>query len=176
MTQKWEQYYVEIVQQLKERVEEIGNEGRLEHIQQLITLISDKDRMTKQLEISIGELEEDTNQNQNEDEELSTIKNELLGKIKLYRSMIYDKGVLFDELISMMKQLLHRNSLINQNEEQIMNLQHQIKIDKLEMEQKQELVKELEEELENRKHEYKELKLDIKKYEKNIDKLQLALK
>ena len=52
----------------------------------------------------------------NNDEELSNIKNQCETKLRQYRQVMHEKGVLFDEMFSMAKQLIHRDDLIIKNE------------------------------------------------------------
>jgi hypothetical protein len=87
-----------------------------------------------------------------------------------------EKGILYDEMFSMAKQLIHRDDLILKNEEEIVRLRYDIELCKLEIDQKRELVKELEHDLETKKAYYKELKADIIKLEKQADYLHQVLK
>lgn len=83
--------------------------------------------------------------------------------MKLYRRILNEKTLLFDQMFSNAKMLMDRDNLIIKNEEEIIRLKYDIDLSKLELEQKRELVKELENKLDDAKTQYKDLKLEIKR-------------
>jgi len=65
---------------------------------------------------------------------LEKISIEVEKKFRGLRSLLNEKGILYDEMFSMAKQLVHRDDLILKNEEEIVRLRYDIELSKLEIE------------------------------------------
>jgi len=65
---------------------------------------------------------------------LEKISIEVEKKFRALRSLLNEKGIFYDEMFSMAKQLVHRDDLILKNEEEIVRLRYDIELSKLEIE------------------------------------------
>lgn len=121
-------------------------------------------------------MENDLRRNEGNDSELQQAKNEYEDKLKAYHRLLNEKTILYDQMYVSARQLINRDELIVNNEQEIVKIKYDIDLSKLEMEQKKELVIDLENQLEQLKQQYKDLKLEIKRLEKRADQLTHLLK
>jgi len=78
--------------------------------------------------------------------------------------LLNDKSALYEEMHSKAFLMINRDQQIIENQEEIIQLKHEIDINILEIEQKS-AIYELQEKLKDRKAQYKTLKQDIKELE-----------
>ena len=93
-----------------------------------------------------------------------------------YKVLLNDKSALFEEMYEVALIMINRDKQIIKNEEEIVQLRHEIDINILEIEQKTAIISELQETLLERKAEYKQLKREIKELEEKCEKLTIMLK
>jgi len=79
--------------------------------------------------------------------------------------LLNDKSALYEEVHSKAFLMINRDQQIIENQEEIIQLKHEIDINILEIEQKSAIIYELQEKLKDRKAQYKTLKQDIKELE-----------
>lgn len=150
------------MRQLRRRIEELNAQAHLDRIKQLTVEVKEKEKLSQDLAGEIDQLRREQSGIKNDDAELEEARVACTEKLRLYRQVLNDKGLLYDEMFSMAKQLLHRDQLIVKNEQEIIRIKFEIEISKLELEQKKELVEELENDLADKKAEYKALKHEIR--------------
>lgn len=97
-------------------------------------------------------------------------------KVTTFKLLLNDKAALYEEMYSNALVLVNRDKQIIQNEEEIMQLRHEIDVNILEIEQKTAIVGELQDKLREKKAEYKALKRDIKDLEEQCEELAVILK
>ena len=112
-----------------------------------LTQIREKEEKINDVTMELQRLDQQ-HQSSNTDEELQKFKNQCESKLREYRHILNEKSVMYDEMFSMAKQLIHRDQLIIKNQEEIVAIKYDIDISKLELEQKKEMVQELESRLE----------------------------
>lgn len=176
VNKQWTEYYEEAIRGLRLRIEEINGQAQLEQIERLLTQVKEKDALLSQLQYGINDIEKDLRRGESSDSELQQAKEEYEEKLKLYHRLLNEKTILYDQMYVSARQLINRDDLIVNNEQEIVRIKYDIDLSKLEMEQKKELVVELETQLEQLKQQYKELKLDIKRLEKRAEQLTHLLK
>jgi hypothetical protein len=93
------------------------------------------------------------------------LKDKMHKKVTEYKLMMNDKAALFEEMHSQALIMINRDQQIIQNQEEMLQLKHEIDINILEIEQKTAIINELQDILKERKAEYKALKQDIKELE-----------
>lgn len=93
-----------------------------------------------------------------------------------FKVLMNDKAALFEEMYSNALILLNRDKQIILNEEEIIQLKHEIDINILEIEQKTFIISELQTKLAEKKATYKALKADIKELEDQCEELEAILK
>jgi chromosome segregation ATPase len=94
----------------------------------------------------------------------------------LYRQLLAEKSILFDQLHASVKQLVHRDDLVLKNEQELIRLKYENDLQKLEVYQKRELLLEMEGDLEREKGRYKALKIELRRLEKQTVQLTQTLK
>ncbi len=97
-------------------------------------------------------------------------------QMALYRQILAEKAILYDQLLASTRQLVTRNDIIVKNETEIIKLKFEIDIIKLEVQQRRDLILELNAELDVQKHRYKQLKIELSRLEKRVDQLTVVLK
>ena len=97
-------------------------------------------------------------------------------KVTQYKVLLNDKSALFEEMYSNALLMINRDKQIIKNEEEIIQLKHEIDINILEIEQKTAIISELQELLKEKKAEYKQLKKEIRELEAQCDELEAILK
>ena len=110
------------------------------------------------------------------DEELKKLKETVQAKVTEFKILLNKKASLFEEMYSNALVMINRDKQIVKNEEEIIQLKHEIDINILEVEQKAAIILELQEILKERKAEYKALKKDIKELEEQCEELAAILK
>ena len=86
-------------------------------------------------------------------------------KVTQFKLLLNDKSALYEEMHSKAFLMINRDQQIIENQEEIIQLKHEIDINILEIEQKSAIIYELQEKLKDRKAQYKTLKQDIKELE-----------
>lgn len=110
------------------------------------------------------------------DQEVQKIKEAVQLKTTQYKLLLNDKSALFEEMYSNALLMINRDKQIIKNEEELVQLKHEIDINILEIEQKTAIIAELEELLKEKKAQYKELKREIRDLENQCEELELILK
>ena len=110
------------------------------------------------------------------DEEVEVLKAKVNQKMTEFKVLMNDKAALFEEMYSNALILLNRDKQIILNEEEIIQLKHEIDINILEIEQKTFIISELQTKLAEKKATYKALKADIKELEDQCEELEAILK
>ena len=110
------------------------------------------------------------------DDEVSKLKQEVQTKVTQYKVLLNDKSALFEEMYEVALIMINRDKQIIKNEEEIVQLRHEIDINILEIEQKTAIISELQETLLAVKAEYKKLKKEIRELEEQCDELTAILK
>lgn len=82
-----------------------------------------------------------------------------------------DKAALFEEMYTKALLMINRDQQIIKNQEEIVQLKHEIDINILEIEQKTAIINELQGKLKEKKETYKTLKRDIKEIEEQCEEL-----
>ena len=111
-----------------------------------------------------------------DDDRLQDLKDKVTAKMTTYKLLMNDKAALFEEMYSKALLMINRDKQIIQNQEEIMQLKHEIDINILEIEQKSAIIKDLQDKLQERKATYKGLKQDIKELEEQCEELNQILK
>ena len=78
-----------------------------------------------------------------DDEELLNLKDTMHSKVTNYKLLMNDKAALFEEMHSKALLMINRDKQIIQNQEEMMQLKHEIDINILEIEQKTAIISEL---------------------------------
>ena len=156
--------YQRSVDDLKKRIAESNNQRSLLEIQSLVESIKEKEDQIGQMQAEIGQIMNDQQQTI-EDDELLMLKDRMHKKVTEYKLMMNDKAALFEEMHSQALIMINRDQQIIQNQEEMLQLKHEIDINILEIEQKTAIINELQDILKERKAEYKALKQDIKELE-----------
>lgn len=110
------------------------------------------------------------------DQEVQKIKDAVHSKFTQYRVLLNDKSALFEEMYSGALLMINRDKQIVKNEEEIVQLKHEIDINILEIEQKTAIISELQEILKEKKAMYKQLKKEIRELEAQCEELEAILK
>ncbi len=77
------------------------------------------------------------------DDEVSKLKQEVQTKVTQYKVLLNDKSALFEEMYEVALIMINRDKQIIKNEEEIVQLRHEIDINILEIEQKTAIISEL---------------------------------
>lgn len=109
------------------------------------------------------------------DDEVDNLKDSVNQKVTQYKLLLNDKNALFEEMHSKALLMINRDRQIIANEEEIVQLKHEIDINILEIEQKTAIISELQEDLKQKKQLCKKLKLEIKELEEQCEELQNIL-
>jgi hypothetical protein len=144
-------------------------------IQSLVENIKEKEDQIGQMQVEIQQIMNDQQQ-LIDDEELLNLKDKMHNKVTHYKLLMNDKAALFEEMHSKALLMINRDQQIIQNQEEMMQLKHEIDINILEIEQKTAIINELQEILKDRKAQYKALKQDIKELEEQCEELNMILK
>ena len=121
----------------------------------------------KEIEDEIAEIQNEIDQitrqktEEIQDEELNQLKLTVQKKVTEYKLLLNDKGALFEEMYSKALVMINRDQQIIKNQGEIVELQHEIDINILEIEQKSAIIKELQMILQEKKEHYKQLKKEI---------------
>ncbi|TNV86962.1 hypothetical protein FGO68_gene12735 [Halteria grandinella] len=177
--EEWELQFEEAIIQMRQRLEELGSGACFEAIERLLVQISEKDRVIQGLSQAIHDMRIEVSkvtQNGANQESLQQAQQECTQKMSLYRQLLAEKAILYDQLHASAKQLVHRDDIILKNEQEIIRMKYENDIAKLEIYQKRELLIELEGDLEREKGRYKSLKLELRRLEKHSLQLQQTLK
>ena len=170
---QWSKQYEEAVRQMRQKLEELGMGAAFEAIERLLLQIGEKDKVISQLSQAVNEIRgEVMRANGINDEVLKEAQLACGARMAQYRQLLTEKAVLYDQLLSSAKQLVHRDDIILKNEQEMIKLKYEIDISKLEVFQKKELLNELQAELDSEKARYKALKIEIRKLEKKADQLK----
>lgn len=78
-----------------------------------------------------------------QDEELNQLKQTVQKKVTEHKLLLNDKGALFEEMYSKALVMINRDQQIIKNQGEIVELQHEIEINILEIEQKSAIIAEL---------------------------------
>ena len=89
------------------------------------------------------------------------MKETVQAKMNHHKILLNDKAALFEKMYSQAHIMINRDKQIIKNEEEIVQLRHEIDINILEIEQKTAIIAELQETLLIKKAEYKRLKKEI---------------
>ena len=151
--------------QIKEGIESTNSERSLNQIHALVEQI-------KQLESNISRMSADIIVNQERmqsgvitDEEVEQLRAEVQQKVTQYKLLLNDKSALYEEMYCSALTMINRDKQIIKNEEEIVQLKHEIDINILEIEQKTAIIAELQEVLKEKKALYKTLKREIRELE-----------
>ena len=149
-------------------------------IHSLVEQIKQKEGETKRITSELYTVQNNLHQrvqsDKISDEELNHLKRAVQAKVGEYKLLLNDKSALFEEMYSEALLMINRDQQIIKNQEEIVELKHEIDINILEIEQKSIIVKELQDILQDRKEQYKKLKEEIKEIEEQCDELQVILK
>ena len=110
------------------------------------------------------------------DDEVDQLRAEVQQKVTQYKLLLNDKSALYEEMYSSALTMINRDKQIIKNEEEIVQLKHEIDINILEIEQKTAIIAELQEILKEKKAQYKTLKREIRELEEQCEELALILK
>lgn len=109
-------------------------------------------------------------------QEVQRLREVVQQKVTQFKLLLNDKSALFEEMYLNALLLINRDKQIITNEEEIIQLKHEIEINILEVEQKTAIINELQEILREKKAQYKQLKREIRELEAQCEELELILK
>jgi chromosome segregation ATPase len=175
-TTKWNEMYSDMQNQMADSMQ-----GSLDkhHIQELRTIMDKIKLVESNITVLQGEVivgQQKQKENQITDDEVSKLKQEVQNKVTQYKVLMNDRSALFEEMYEVALIMINRDKQIIKNEEEIVQLRHEIDINILEIEQKTAIISELQDTLLRTKAEYKQLKKEIKILEEQCEKLQAILK
>jgi predicted nucleic acid-binding Zn-ribbon protein len=120
--------------QIKEGIQSTNSERSLNQIHALVEQI-------KQLESNISRMSGEIIVNQEKlqsgvisDEEVEQLRAEVQQKVTQYKMLLNDKSALYEEMYSSALTMINRDKQIIKNEEEIVQLKHEIDINILEIE------------------------------------------
>ena len=167
--------YEETKKEILAKIDEVNQQRCLQQIQDIVMQIKEKEDDIAEIQSEIDQI---TRQKTDEiqDEELNLLKLTVQKKVTEYKLLLNDKGALFEEMYSKALLMINRDQQIIKNQGEIVELQHEIEINILEIEQKSAIINELQLILKEKKEYYKELKKEIKEIEDQCEELQIILK
>lgn len=142
--------YERTVDDLRNRIQQTNSQRSLMEIQSLVEIIKEKEDQITQMQSEIQQIMNDQQQ-PIDDEELLKLKDKMHQKVTNYKLLMNDKAALFEEMHSKALIMINRDQQIIQNQEEMMQLKHEIDINILEIEQKTAIINELQGVLQERK-------------------------
>ena len=157
------------------KIDEINQQRCLAQIQDIVVQIKEKEDEIAEIQSEIDQIMSQKTE-EIQDEELNLLKQTVQMKVTQHKLLLNDKGTLFEEMYSKALLMVNRDQQIIKNQGEIVELQHEIEINILEIEQKSAIIHELQQILKEKKEYYKELKREIKEIEDQCEELQTILK
>ena len=167
--------YKKTIQEMEAHIQEANNTRSLATIQELMMSIKNIEEEIAKIQQQITGLLSKRSE-PIDDEELAKLKAAVQAKVTQYKLLLNDKIARFEEMYSTALLMINRDSQIIKNQEEIVQLKHEIDINILEIEQKTAIIHELQYTLEQRKATYKALKQEIKELEQQCEELAHILK
>jgi hypothetical protein len=175
MTSSWNDIYNMQQADIKKSIEDASQKQTLEHIETLVRGIRAKEEEIADIQSEIDQINSEQS-SKVDDDQLELLKQTVQKKVTEYKLRLNDKAALFEEMYAKALLLINSDKQIIENQEEIMQLKHEIDINILEIEQKSVIISELQNELLLRKETYRQLKREIREIEDQCEELQLILK
>lgn len=131
--QAWNAMYEQSVEDLRARIADSNAQRSLEEIQSLVESIKEKEEQIGQMSSEIEQLVKEQTE-AIDDEELLRLKDTMHKKVTEYKLFMNDKAALFEEMHSKALIMINRDQQIIQNQEEMLQLKHEIDINILEIE------------------------------------------
>lgn len=133
MSNQWTAYYDMQHAQIKKNIEDASQKQLLEHISTLVANIRAKEEEITDIQ---GEIEQITSDQPSkiDDEQLEGLKLTVQKKVTEYKLRLNDKAACFEEMYAKALLLINSDKQIIENQEEIMQLKHEIDVNILEIE------------------------------------------
>lgn len=175
-TFQWKQMYDDQQRELRTSIEKTSTERSLRQILDLSDLIKQQDMKMAIIQADLNKEQEKLKTPGITDQEVQRVRELVQKKVTQFQLLLNDKSALFEEMYSNALLMINRDKQIIINEEEIIQLKHEIDINILEVEQKTAIINELQELLRERKAQYKQLKKEIRELEAQCEELEIILK
>lgn len=139
---KFTTMYDQSKKELQQKIAEINQSRCLQQIQDIVMHIKDKEDEIAEIQSEIDQIVRQKTE-EIQDEELNQLKQTVQKKVTEHKLLLNDKGALFEEMYSKALVMINRDQQIIKNQGEIVELQHEIEINILEIEQKSAIIAEL---------------------------------
>jgi chromosome segregation ATPase len=146
MSNQWTQMYEMQHGEIKKAIQTSSQQQTLEHISSLVAGIRAKEEDIADIQSEIDQIMSEQ-PSKIDDEQLEGLKQTVQKKVTEYKLRLNDKAALFEEMYAKALLLINSDAQIIQNQEEIMQLKHEIDINILEIEQKSVIINELQNDL-----------------------------
>lgn len=147
---KFTTMYDQLKKEMLAKIAESNQTRCLQQIQEIVLQIKDKEDEIAEIQSEIDQIIRQKTE-EIQDEELNQLKLTVQKKVTEHKLLLNDKGVLFEELYSKALLMINRDQQIIKNQGEIVELQHEIEINILEIEQKSAIIAELQNVLKQKK-------------------------
>ena len=135
MCEQWDHHYEEQVRQMHQRLDELVSGTAFEQIEGLLAQLGDKDKLIVDLSKSLHDMRNEVlkasptksgNKSPSDSAQLAEAEAHYQEKIGLYRQILNEKAILYDQLQSSARQLINRDDIVLKNEAEIVKLRYEI--------------------------------------------------
>lgn len=121
---------------MRQRLDELGTGACFEAVERVLVQIAEKDRVVGQLMQAVKEIRGEVakvTSGGSDDAQIEMAEKECSQKVAVYRQLLAEKAVLYDQLHASTKQLVHRDDIILKNEQDMVRLKYENDMGKLEV-------------------------------------------